>query len=80
MKNEQMKNVNTADEMRAEIFWLQHHDPLVRNVMDAANYTGINAEDRYTKLAYNALQRMIHLQDICLNYELTHITKTIILD
>lgn len=52
---EQVKEVTTPEEMRAEIFRLQHYDALVRNVMEAANYGGLSAEDRYTILAYHAL-------------------------
>lgn len=45
----------TPDEMRAAIFKHMHEDHLVRNVLTAANYTGMSAEDKYTALAYHAL-------------------------
>ena len=53
---EQVKDASTPEEMRAEIFRLQYHDPIVKAVMDMANYSGMNAEDRYTILAYHALK------------------------
>jgi hypothetical protein len=54
---EQVKDANTAEEMRAEIFRLQYYDHLVKSVMDTANYSGMSAEDRYTMLAYHALKQ-----------------------
>lgn len=53
---EQVRDAATPEEMRAEIFRLRFHDPLVKAVTDAANYSGATAEDRYTILAYNALK------------------------
>ena len=55
----ELKEVTTPTEMRAEIFRFQYHDPIVRAVMDTADYKGLNAEDRYTMLAYYALMEKI---------------------
>jgi hypothetical protein len=41
--------------MRREIVKAMRDSPLVRNVMYAADHEGLNAEDRYTLLAYEAL-------------------------
>lgn len=41
--------------MRREIQQAMGDSTLVRNVMYAADYEGLNAEDRYTLLAYEAL-------------------------
>lgn len=52
---EQVKKAETVEEMRAELFRLSHCDPLVRHVMQMADYSGLSAEDRYTILAYHAM-------------------------
>ena len=59
---EQVKDAETPEEMRAELYRLQHYDPLVRAVMDSANYRGASAEDRYTVLAYNALKQLAEIK------------------
>lgn len=41
--------------LRREIQQAMRDSALVRNVMYAADYEGLNAEDRYTLLAYEAL-------------------------
>lgn len=76
MKNsmiEQVKDAETPEEMRAEIFRLQHYDPLVRNVANMANYSGMSAEDRYTVLAYNALKQLNYIKSLTLDYKMTHV-------
>jgi hypothetical protein len=64
---EQVKDAETPEEMRAEIYRLQHYDSLVRAVMDSANYRGASAEDRYTVLAYNALKQLAEIKRHVLN-------------
>ena len=64
---EQVKDASTPKEMRSEIFRLSYYDPLVRSVRDAANYSGMSAEDHYTVLAYNALRERNKLQSLMLN-------------
>jgi len=59
---EQVKDAETPEEMRAELYRLQHYDPLVRAVMDSANYRGASAGDRYTVLAYNALKQLAEIK------------------
>jgi hypothetical protein len=59
---EQVKDAETPEEMRAELYRLQSYDPLVRAVMDSANYRGASAEDRYTVLAYNALKQLAEIK------------------
>ena len=61
------KKVETPQEMRAEIFRLSGYDYLVRNVMNAADYNGFSAEDRYTILAYHALCERAQIKKIALN-------------
>lgn len=58
---EQVKDATTPEEMRAEIFRLRHYDHLARSAMDAADYKGMSAEDRYTILAYYALRERAKL-------------------
>ena len=64
---EQVKDASTPEEMRSEIFRLSYYDSLVRSVRDAANYSGMSAEDHYTLLAYNALKERNKLQSLMLN-------------
>ena len=59
---EQVKDAETPEEMRAELYRLQYYDPLVRAVMDSADYRGASAEDRYTVLAYNALKQLAEIK------------------
>lgn len=59
---EQVKPASTVDEMRAELFRLEHYDPLVRSVMDMANYKGLKGEDRYAILAYHAVKSLNELK------------------
>lgn len=63
---EQIKDADTVEEMRVEIFRLRQYDPLVRNVMDRADYTGLSGEDRYTILAYYALKELNHTKKLFL--------------
>jgi len=58
----------TPEEMRAEIFRLERYEPLVRNVMEMANYKGLSSEDRYTILAYLALQQRHEYQKRCFEF------------
>lgn len=60
--DEKVREAFTPEEMRAEIFRLRHYDPLVRAVMQGADYRGASAEDRYTTLAYAALQERAKLK------------------
>ena len=53
---EQVKDAATPEAMRAEIYRMERYDSLVRYVMQAANYSGMSSEDRYTILAYHALK------------------------
>lgn len=41
--------------LRQEIHKAMRDSALIRNIMYAADYEGLNAEDRYTLLAYEAL-------------------------
>ncbi len=68
MEIEQVKKVITPDEMRAELFRLSHHDPLVRSVMQSADYNGMSAEDRYTILAYYAMAERNKFQQMLVEY------------
>jgi hypothetical protein len=77
---EQVKDAGTPAEMRAEIFRLQHYDPLVRKVMDNANYNGISSEDKYMFLAYHALRERAVLQSHLLEYVNNTLPPLIYLD
>ena len=59
MHIEQLKEAATPDEMRAEIYRLCRHDPMVHQVMAMADHQGLSAEDRYTALAYYALRTLL---------------------
>lgn len=67
MQIEQVKNANSLEEMRAEIFRLSRNDAMVRQVMDMANHRGLSAEDRFTALAYYALRERSLLQKVILD-------------
>lgn len=65
MDIEQVRDANTIDEMRAELYRLRFHEPLVKSAFDFADYAGKSAEDKYAFLAYHALrdrQRFLQLQ------------------
>ena len=68
MEIEQLKEVKTPEEMRAELFRLSHYDALVRQTLDFANYSGMSAEDKYTVLAYHAMSQRNQLQQMMLKY------------
>lgn len=53
---EEVREATSPSEMRAEINRLRYYDPIARATMDAADYYGLSAEDRYTTLAYHALK------------------------
>lgn len=56
MNNHPIKDVQTLDEMRAEINKHSVMDVMTASCMRAADYAGMSGEDRYTLLAYNALK------------------------
>lgn len=58
MTVEQVRPCTGTNDMRAEIFRLRHEDPLVRNVLTMADYTGMSSEDRYALLAFEALKQL----------------------
>ena len=64
MDIEQLKDASTPDEMRAEIFRMRFHNPMVHSVMNIADYRGLSAEDRYVILSYNALRAINKLKQI----------------
>lgn len=68
MKDDQVREVETTNEMRAEIARLSRNDVLVRTVMDAADYAGMPAEDRYAVLAYHALSERAKFKRAALYY------------
>jgi len=59
---EEVRPANTQEEMRVELFRLEHFNPLVRSVADMAHYKGLSGEDKYTVLAYHALKQLVDLQ------------------
>ncbi len=56
-QKEPIQDANTVDEMRAEIFRLRFHDPMVRASFDVADYNGKSGEDKYAILAYHLLKQ-----------------------
>lgn len=58
MHIEEMKPVETAEEMRVEMMRICRHDPMVNNLMRLADYKGFSGEDRYVILAYHALREL----------------------
>ncbi len=48
-------DLQDMNSLRRQIHEAMRDSALVRNVMYAADYGGLNAEDRYTLLAYEAL-------------------------
>jgi hypothetical protein len=68
---EKVNDANTAEEMRAEILRLRHYNPIVRMLMDMADYKGVSAEDRFTILAYNVLKQNATLQELVLKCNAT---------
>lgn len=52
-----VRQADTVEEMRAEIFRLTHANPLVAQVMRSADYLGLSGEDRYVRLAYALLRQ-----------------------
>lgn len=64
----EVRDATTPQEMRAELFRLRFDDPLVRACLDAGDYSGMSAEDKYTVLAYNAVKQKCHLQRVIADY------------
>lgn len=52
----EVRPATTPVEMRRELLRLRREDPIVRSVMDAADYGGWSAEDRYVMLSYHAIK------------------------
>lgn len=76
---EKVKEATTPDEIRSEIFRLRRNDPMVRAVMDMADYKGMSAEDRYAVLAYYALRERAVLKQTVLDDALMRPMPPIIL-
>ena len=66
MDIEQVRDATSPTDMRAEIYRLRRENPLVRAVMDMADYNGLSAEDRYTFLAYHALKESAKARQLLL--------------
>ena len=80
MTTEQLKDAETPDEMRAAIFMAARHDPLIRQVMDAADHKGMSGEDRYTVLAYHALKAMMDAHQREIDFYRTHPAPLFVVD
>lgn len=83
MKNrylfEEVKEAVTFEEMRAEMARLRFFDPLIRQVMDRADYEGLSAEDRYTLLSYCAIKEKCTAQSVLHEYILMTPSPTVVL-
>lgn len=78
MDVEQVRKAETAEEMRAEIFRLMRFDPMVRRVIDMADYRGMSAEDKYTMIAYYALSERNRFQKMALDFSALDINPILI--
>lgn len=65
--SERINKCATPEEMRAELFRLRYHDPIVRSCWDAADYTGMSAEDKYTLMAYHLIDAYYRVGRIALD-------------
>lgn len=68
---EPVREATTPSEMRAELARLRRKNPTVGQVMDAADYTGLTSEDRYTMLAYYAVAALTRAQQQIFDYVVT---------
>ena len=59
---EEMKPVETVEEMRVEMMRIRRHDPMVYYLMCLADEKGFSGEERYVILAYNALRELAALK------------------
>jgi beta-xylosidase len=60
---EPLENADTPTAMRAALFKQSYTNSLVREITDTANRYGLSAEDKYTLLAYHAVQAMLRTQE-----------------
>ena len=67
MIEEQVKAANTPDEMRVELFRLRHYSPMVGNIANACDGSGLSGEDRYTMIAYHSLKELQYLKQFVLD-------------
>ena len=51
------KQLLSPEQMRAEIYRMRRDNSIVARSLDSADYLGLSSEDRYTILAYHALER-----------------------
>ena len=75
MKIELPKEAATPADLRAEIFRLRRELPVVRAVMDTADFNGLSAEDRYTMLAYYALRDYARVHNMLMDHVLSMPTQ-----
>jgi hypothetical protein len=72
MSIEQVRDASTPQEMRMELHRMASCDPLVRAIFDTSYYNGMNAEDKYTMLAYQAMKHRNELLEMSIrNAELS---------
>jgi hypothetical protein len=67
---EQVKDAHTPEEMRAEIYRMGQYDPMVRSVLDTADYNGMSAEDKYTVMSYMAVKQLNELKKLQMEFML----------
>ena len=79
MNYRKIDEANTPEEMRAAIYKLTRDEPTVRSVCDAANYHGWSAEDKYTMLAYYALQHMQAYRERVLAFSALDTRQTLVI-
>lgn len=60
---QQNGEVETPNQMRAEIFRHEYDHPIIRQVMTVADVNGYSAEDRYTTLAFWLLKDNITMRE-----------------
>lgn len=67
---EQVRTVNTPEEMRMEIARLERHYPILHDVFVLASREHLSAEDFYTVLAYTVIRSQIELLTRSIEFKL----------
>jgi len=64
---EEKAECETPEGMRRRLFKYSYDHPMVKNVMDAARYRGLSGDDTMTWLAFEALCRLEHMEELVLD-------------
>lgn len=77
MKNK-IDDATTPEEMRAALFMALRYSSIVHLAFNAADYKGLNGEDRYTILAYRAVKLAERLQESLFEYTMREIRPIVV--